>query len=1100
MLRVSFECGFLLLVSSSAANAQVLYGSITGVVTDASGGAVPGAQVTALNESTGVDRQSVTNERGVFVFNDLQRGSYSITINADGFQSVVHEGASVEANTVRRVDVTLQVSQVSESVTITAEAAVLQTDRADLNNQISGSQIANLPFAGNQGRNFQNLYKIVPGFSPPRELHSDAGNPQRALGTNVNGVSYSNNNTRLDGATVSYPWLPHIIAYVPPAEAIETVNLVSNSFDAEQGMAGGSAINVTIKSGTNEFHGSGHWYHTNSAVQARPFFFAGDDLPKNLLHQFGGTIGGPIVKNKLFFFADYERTTRRRFASAFATVPTDALKRGDFSGVGATIYDPNTGAADGSNRTPFPNGLIPGGRIDPAAAHMTNLTPSPNLTTFPSNYFATGTYSFNRHTSDIKINYNPTDRTSMFGRYSISPSNIFDPPMLGEAGGNAITGGQPGNSPGRVQSASLGGTYTASPAVLLDGNIGFTRQRLGSQNVDIDTNYGLEVLGIPGTNGPDHLQGGYPRFNITSWSPLGNPNVSNPFLFRDNQYVATGNLSWVKGTHTFRFGAEYAYYTINHFQPQASNGPRGGFNFTGGLTALRGGAAPNIYNAWGDWLLGQAQSLGKDVQYVNPAAVRMPSIGFFARDQWQVNRKLTFNYGFRLERYPFGTRDHRGFERYDPDLDVVLVGDVGGTPKDTGVDVPTLQFAPRVGLAYRVTEKTVVRLGYGITIDPDSFRRMRDAYPATISSQFSGASSFQAAGTLRTGIPLIQGPDLNQATIPLPLAVGTQTFPVDFRRGYIQSFNFMIQHSFGKGLILETGYVGTRAIRQTANLNINSAGPGGGNAGRELALKTPGRIGNIMLYTPFDTADYNSWQTQLTRRFGANLFGVSYTWSKAMGYADNNDSGLTWNWVPMLERNRALAGFDRTHNFQIYGVYELPFGKGKSMAQGGIANVLFGGWQTNGVMSLMSGEPFNVTSSGTSVNAPGSTQTADQVLEEVKILKGVGPNQSWFDPNAFAPVTEVRFGTSGRNVLRGPGFFNLDLSLFRNFNLRENLRLQFRAEAFGLTNTPQFNNPGANASAPSRNTDGSIRALNGYTEVTGATGSRELRFALKLFF
>jgi hypothetical protein len=377
---------------------------------------------------------------------------------------------------------------------------------------------------------------------------------------------------------------------------------------------------------------------------------------------------------------------------------------------------------------------------------------------------------------------------------------------------------------------------------------------------------------------------------------------------------------------------------------------------------------------------------------------------------------------------------------------------------------------------------------------------MRDAYPATISSQFSGASSFHAAGTLRTGIPLIQGPDLNQATIPLPLAVGTQTFPLDFRRGYIQSFNFMIQRSFGKGLILETGYVGTRAIRQTANLNINYAGPGGGNAGRALAIKTPGRIGNIMLYTPFNTSDYNSWQTQLTRRFGQNLFGASYTWSKAMSYADNNDSGLTWNWLPMWERNRALAGFDRTHNLQLYGVYELPFGKGKSMAKTGIANVLFGGWQTNGVLSLMSGEPFNVTSSGTSVNAPGNTQTADQVLADVKILKGVGPNQSWFDPSAFAPVTEVRFGTSGRSVLRGPGFFNLDLSLFRNFDLRENLRLQFRAEAFGLTNTPQFSNPGANASAPSRNTDGSIRALNGYTEVTSATGSRELRFALKLFF
>jgi hypothetical protein len=1089
------------LVSASPLLGQVLYGSLTGNVTDPSGASVPSVRVDAVNVNTGVSRSANTDSGGSYVFNDLQAGIYNITFQSPAFRTIVQENVEISANNVRRLNVQLQVAQVSEAITVAASGMILQTDRADINNQIPESQITNLPFTGNSGRNFQALYKLVPGFSPPVELHSDAGNPQRALGTNVNGASYSNNNTRLDGATVSYPWLPHIVAYVPPAEAVETVNIVSNSFDAEQGMAGGSAINVAIKSGTNELHGSAHWFHTNSAVRARNFFFVGSQIPKNILNQAGGTLGGPIRRNKLFFFGNWERTVRREFRSAFRTIPFEALRRGDFSGTGSAIYDPLTGAPDGSGRQLFPNQIIPSSRIDPASAAMNALIPSPNLPTFPQNYFAAGSYEFNRDNADIKINYNPTDRASMFGRYSISPSRIFDPPSLGPAGGDALAGGQPGNAPGRVQSASIGGTYTVSPRVLVDATLGFTRQRLGAENVDINRNYGLEDLRIPGTNGPDRLQGGYPRFAISGWSSIGNPNVSNPFLFRDNQYVVNGNLSYVRGAHNFRFGAEHTYYTINHFQPQAAFGPRGGFNFTGGLTALRGGAAPTLYNGYADFLLGLPQGMGKDVQYINPAAVRMPGYGFYARDQWQVTRKLTINFGARFERYPFATRDHRGGERYVPETDEVLIGGLGGVPTDTGVRVPRIQLAPRLGIAYRATQRTVVRAGYGISIDPDSFRWMRDSYPATISSQFGGASAFQAAGSLRTGIPEIAGPDLSQGRISLPLAVGTLTWPERYRRGYFQSFNFTIQRDLGAGFNLQTAYVGTRAIRQTAIHNINYGTPGSGNAGRVLAQRW-GRIANINMYTPFNTSNYNAWQNQLTRRLAnGGSFGVVYTWSKAISFADNNDSGLTWNWPDMWRRNRATANFDRTHNLQIYGVYTLPFGRGQRWANSGLAKWIAGGWQLNGIFSRMSGTPFTVTSAGASVDAPGNAQTADQVLPQVRILGGVGRGNSYFDPYAFAPVTERRFGNTGRNILRGPGIINLDASIFRDFPLGERLKLQFRAEAFNVSNTPAFNNPGATVSSPTRRADGSILNLNGYTEIVSAQPTeRQFRFALKLTF
>ena len=1078
-----------LLAFSSIAGAQTLYGSLTGNVTDTSGASVPNAKVEALNTGTGIVKQALTDDRGAYLFSDLQPGTYKITISAPAFASRVLEGVIVDANTVHRLDVSLAVSQISESVTVAANAVTLQTDRADINNQIRSSEIADLPMINSQGRNFQVLYKVLPGFTPPVEAHSDAGNPQRSMVTQVNGMPQSSNNTRLDGATISYPWLPRLVAYLPPVEAVETVNIVSNSFDAEQGMAGGAAMNVSIKSGTNEFHGAAWEFHTNSALKARSYFYClysctGDPnrAPKNLQNQFGAMVGGPIKKNKLFFFMDWERTTRRQAASANRTIPTDALRGGNFNGTGTNVYDPTT-------RAQFPGNQIPGSRIDPAAAYMAGLIPQPNQSVFPNNYLAVATYQLTRDNADIKINYVPSDKMQIFGRYSLSPTDIFDPPSLGQAGGDATNGGQPGSATGLIQSAGIGGTYTFTPHVLFDGVVGYTRLRLGAQNVDINKNYGLEVLHIPGTNGPDPLQGGFPRFTFTGFSNLGNPNVSNPFLFRDPQYVTNENVSWLKGAHQLRFGFEFSKYDINHFQPQASNGPRGGFNFNGGLTT--GGNAPTTqFNSWADFLLGLPQSMGKDVQYLNPATVRMPSYGLYVRDLWQVNRSLTVDYGIRYELYPAPRRDHWAGERYDPNTDKVYRG---------GYDIGKGQLAPRLGIAYRLNEKTVIRTGAGISIDPNSFRYLRDDYPATISSQFSGATSTQAAGSLRTGLPEVVGPDLNQNVFSLPLAVGTTTFPQVFHRGYIESYNFTIQRDAGAGFNVQAAYVGSRAIRQTVIQNINAAGPGGGNNGRAL-FAAFGRTTNISYFTPFNTAAYNGLELQATRRLKGSMLGFSYTLSRAIDYADDQDSGLTWNWVPMLQRNKAVAGFDRTHNFQFYGNYELPFGRGKKWAQSGFASAIAGGWQLNWIMSRWSGTPFTIGTSGTSVNSPGNTQTADQVLANVAILGGHGLGQPYFDPNAFAPVTAVRFGNSGRNILRGPGLFNLDGSVFRNFKMTERFNLQFRAECFGATNTPQFGNPGATVSSAIRNADGTIRALNGYTEITGAGGDRNFRFALKLSF
>jgi len=1086
-----------MLAVPSASRAQVLYGSLIGNVTDASGAAVAGAKVEALHLSMGISKQAVCDEHGSYVINDLQPGVYRVTFTTPNFGTVVQENVQLDANTDRRVDAQLQVAQVNQSVTVDASVLALQTERADVNTQIQQTQVANLPLGSN--RNFQTLMKLVPGSSPPAPSHSSAGNPTGALQSYVNGGADTSNSTRIDGTAVLNFWEGNIIAYVPPAEAIEAVNLVTASFDAEQGQAGGSVVNVTIKSGTNQFHGAAWEYNTNSDLKARNFFYYGNNNPKNILNQFGLATGGPIIKNKLFFFVDWERYMLRQSVSGLQSVATDPLRQGNFAGTGATIYDPSTGSSNGTGRAPFANNQIPASMLSSAALKMVSLIPEPNQGSgIANNYFASASLQFTRDNIDIKINYNPNEKSTIFGRYSIMPAHIFDPQALGPAGGNTLDGGQPGTAPSLTQVAALGGTYTFTSHLLLDANIGFVREPLAAKNVDLNKNYGSDVLGIPGTNGSNPLYGGIPNFSISGFSSLGNPNVSNPFQFRDNNYLYTANVSWIKGSHSVRFGGEFDRWQINHFQAQLKYGVRGGFSFTGGITALSGGPAPNAYNAWADFLLGMPQAMGKDNQYINPATVRESTFSFYVRDHWQVSRKLTIDYGARYEFYPFATRDHFGGNRYEAGTNLALLGGVNGRPRNVYVDVGLGQLEPRIGVAYRLNEKTVVRVGYGISSDPYYFTNMRDAYPAVISQQYSGANSYMPAGSLATGIPALVGPDISQGSFPLPANVGTLTFPQDFNRGYIESYNFTVQRNMGFGFNMQAAYVGTRTVRPVSEVNINAAGPGGGNAGTPLFQKF-GNANTINDQIPFNGGRYNALQSQLRRTAGATTFGVVYSYSRAIDFFDTENAQLTWAWEPMWYRNKALAGYDRTHNFQTYGVYVLPFGRGHRWASNGIGSVLAGGWTVNAILSRMSGTPFTVTSSGTSVNAPGNTQTADVVLPAVKILGGHGPNAPYFDPLAFAPVSAVRFGTGGRNIVRGPGFSNLDASVFRDFRITEKIKLQFRTEAYGLTNTAQFANPSATVSNATFS-NGVITNFNGYDNISSSSGERQIRFALKLIF
>src|SRR5215510_1825613 len=685
----------LALVIPRGAGAQVLYGSLTGNVTDPTGAVVTGAKVEAQNIATGVSTIVNADERGAYLFSNLQVGVYKLTITAQNFKALTQENVRVDANTTRRLDAQLPVGDVTATVQISSDTPTLQTERADVNITQSARQINNLPLFGSVGRNYQSLIYLIPGTSRSQgfvgngsgEENSAAGNPQRSISYNVNGVSRLQNNTRIDGSSVIYPWLPTNTVYVPPAESIQEVNIVTNAFDAEQGLAGGAAVNVTIKTGGNAFHGVGWGYDTNSAFLSRRYFQPVNqtDIPKNILAQFGYAVSGPVYlpkifngKNKLFFFTDLERTTQRNAAGGTATVAPaflrpDANGNVNFTGTGITVYDPLSNP-DPALRTPFDMNTIPANKIAPAALEIIKRLPQPILPSLTNNFPTTGVGESNRNNIDTKINYESGGKMTLFGRYSISPTIIIDPPIFGEISGPALNGGQLGTAPGRIQVVGFGGTYTFSPNLVLDANVGYTRQRIGAEGFDIKSNFGLDVLKIPGTNGPDRLQGGVPSFQINGgWTNIGNDNTGNPFLFRDNQYVAAANLSWLKGAHSFRFGLDYLNPQLNHFQPQgaAFQTVRGTFVFSGNATRQQGSAGSiaesQQFHSWADFLLGMPTRAGKVDQLRNPNSVWWQQYALYARDHWQIGRRVTLTYGLRWERFPVPRKDHTGINRFDPD-------------------------------------------------------------------------------------------------------------------------------------------------------------------------------------------------------------------------------------------------------------------------------------------------------------------------------------------------------------------------------------------------------------------------------------------------
>ncbi|MGD0872709.1 MAG: TonB-dependent receptor [Bryobacteraceae bacterium] len=1129
MTRLSCVFGVLLAIASPRLGySQILYGSLTGNVSDPSGAPVPSVHVEATNQGTNVKAETNTDVHGIYRFTNLQQGVYKVAVTAKSFQTFVETNIQVQVSAIRRVDVQLQVASVTTSVEVTADQVVLQTDKADIHADISATEVEQLPYNGSEGRNFQALLLMQPGANTTAgtgEANSAAGNPQRAITVSENGVSSQANNTKLDGATDSYPWLPVNVAYVPSPEAIETVSVSANSFDAEQGAAGGAAINVIIKSGTNNLHGVAFERNTNNDFQAINNYFSHPGrLAKNIQNQYGFAIGGPVWipkivhgKNKLFWFMDYEGTKQSQYAAdPNLTLPTAAMRTGDFSAAPTIIYDPLTGNPDGTGRTPFPNNTIPANRIASQSKTLTALLPAltrPN--SFLTNYDAYGNTTYSVDRWDWKVNYNPNERAMIWGRYSISPMDIVAPLVLGPAGGDAFNGGNPGHAGGRAQVAAAGLTYTISPTLLVDGNAGYTRQNIGANGDPQDGDYGTDVLKIPGTNGVGPNYEGIPGFQTTGIANIGNTNTGSPFQFRDNQYTAVINVTKIKGAHNIRAGFEIEKFGLNHFQPQGGTfqTARGTFGFDGSLAALKGGPAINAgspSNSWAQFLLGFPSQTGKATQLNNPNSLRFDNYSLYVRDQWQVTKSLTIDYGMRWEYYPIYSHDYFGAVRFDPSTDNILIGGENGVPWNTGATASKKGFAPRLGLAYRLDEKTVVRGGYGISVDPDNMRNQRNQFPNTSVTSYTPANQYQFisyAGvpnsdgatqvSLSDGIPLPTFPNLSAGTLkPSPTASlstylpnqGTTTFPAYMNRGYYQSWNITLQRDFSSTLNGQVAYVGTHGVHIDMNVNINGGAPNTGNAGR---LLSPFDIADINSVEPFGDMTYNGLQATLRKRIGSSVIGASYAFSRSIDNINgDNDDGSLWRAYPVsFALDKQLSGINRQQTLSIYWVYNLPFGKGHTMLTHGAGALIAGGWQISGILTRFSGLPFTVGTSS-SVNAGGQGASATQINPVVQILGGHDATDPYFDGSAFInPPTGV-LGTTGRDLLIGPGYFQLNASIRRTFAFKsEKIKFELVGEAYNLTNTVVFSNPNATCCWVTNATTGAIN-YNNFAVITGTASTQ----------
>ena len=1087
--RLAFITASLLGVLAGPVLAQAVRGTLLGNVNDSSGAAMPGVSVTATETQTNIARTVVTNQSGHYVFANMKDGLYRIDAELPGFKRVVRDKVPVTVNSTVRVDLVLEVGAQTETVNVTKEAPILQTDRADTGRTIEGRQVQDMPLG--QGRSFQGMWATVPGTVTLSRPHSQFFNPQDSQETKFNGQSRLSNNVQIDGLDDNHK-TGLLTVLIPAAEAIDSVNVTTSNFDAEFGRAGGSVTTVVMKSGTNQFKGSVFAFGNSEATQARNSFASPTSIkPDTKYQQFGATLGGPIIKDKLFFFTDYQHTVDNLGQLRRIVTPPSEWRNGDFSTANTVIYDPATGNADGTGRTPFPGNVIPADRISPVARAILSQLPQPNIVAAPGqiNYeLPSSEREKTTNAFNLKLNYNPTMSDQLSLRLSFQRPVIYVPGTYGVLGGAGADFAGTGYQ--NTYSAGLTWTRTLGSSLIMEWRAGYLKYH----NEALSTADGIDSatqLGIPGVN-LDRFSSGISRITIQNGltDPLVGFSVSLPWDRGETTVNLVGMLTKITGNHTIKVGTEVRHNKDFLLQIQNAGGVRGQFTFAGAGTAIPGDSAAinGTANAFASFLLDVPNQVQRDIRVLDQPGTENYAVFAFAQDKWQVTPKLTVDLGLRWEYYsPFvGIADQGGLSNYNPSNNTVEVAGYGNIPQNVGVRSNWANFAPRVGASYRFDDKTVLRAGFGTTIVPFPDNRYAYNFPVKQSEQFNAPNGFAAAGSMAAGFGSpntfpVPADGVIDANIPQLRNAQLWYVQPDLKEAKLHTWNVALQRQLPLDLVAEIAYVGNvgRGI-MIADYDINAGMVlGANNAGRAY-YNLYGRTAGILSFLPTNTS-YNSLQAKLDRRFrNGFLITTSYTLGKAINYTE--ETGIP---TPAdLERSKGRPNYDRKHVFASSFIYDMPFFKESN----GALHWVLGGWQLSGIFTAYSGTPITFTASNATLGAPGNTQRPN-VSGTPTVTGAIGPGQKYFDTSVFSAPDQNTWGNMGRNdSIEGPGFWNLDASLVKRFNFGQRVNVELRADAFNLTNTPHFNNP-----------NGSFGQAT-FGEINSSFGQRLVRFGARVEF
>jgi hypothetical protein len=1039
------------------AGAQAVTGTILGTVKDTTGAVVPGATVTVTNTGTGFSRALVTDRHGEYNAPSIPTGTYSVTAEITGFKKVTKTNVLLGVDQKVRIDVGLEVGGLEEVVEIQAETPLLQTSSSDLGTTVVEEQIKTLPL---NMRNFVPLTRTVPGVlrgNPGSNIDGAGSLAWRASASfSANGQRTRDNNYLLDGVDNNETWLQTVVIF-PNVDALDEFKLQTSTYSAEFGRSLGGVVNIQIKSGTNDFHGSVYEFFRDDGMDANNFFNNRAGRPKADLrqNQFGGTIGGPIIKDRTHFFADYQGLRITSGQTYLSTVPTAKMRQGDFSELNRIIFDPLTGQ-------PFPGNIIPQDRMDPAARNtMQQLYPEPNTAGTVAatgqninNYLINPNLERQDNQFDVKVNHRLAENNRFFVRYSYMKTHRFLPATLPHGDSGATFGAGDGNIKG--QGLAFNDTHTFSPNLLNEFRFGWSSIKFNMTSIDYGLNL-AEQMGIPGIN-YNEATSAMTRMTFQNIRNLG-ANGNQPLITNQNDFQIFDNVTWVKGRHTWKFGGSVTFRSREILNADSITGV---WAFNNNMTSNCAGTvsgctlATNTGFDVASFLLGYATSFTRNLFDAETYTEKRPEWALYVQDDFRVNSRLTLNLGLRWDVFEPWVEIEDRQSNFDESNGTFVVASDDATIAGVHVGRALQTYSksdlgPRFGFAWDVkgTGRTLLRGGVGMfwnyTVGGTSSSKAQN--PPFLQSTALTASpntNFSPSLILSNGAPPPPGVD------PSRPASGTtrSIFDINFRDGYTINWNLNVQQQLGTNYMVELAYAGARGRQYILKDDPNEApavvGVTNSNVNRPYATLAPA-LRSIGQVQSDGELDYHGLLLKVQRRYanGFSLLG-SYAFSKSIDINSDNDGGVTvLNVYNARGYNRAVSDYDNTHNLSLSGMYELPGGSNKLVA----------GWQVSGIVYWRTGYPFTVTQNqgvlstgtGNRPNTVGDGTLSDPTIER------------WFNTDAYVrPLdTTGTFGDTGRNTLRGPGQFNIDLSIIKHTRFGK-YDLELRAEAFNVLNHAQF--------------------------------------------